>query len=76
MTVAGLLTGGDIFTQLSARGAELTHRLLLPQCSLRYEGDLFLDGMSAAELSEKLGVKIEFVPNDGAALVRSLLGLL
>lgn len=76
VTVAGLLTGGDIFTQLSARGAELGDRLLLPQCSLRYEGDLFLDGMSAAELSKKLGVKIEFVPNDGAALVRSLLGLL
>ena len=37
---------------------------------------MFLCGMSPAQLSEKLGgVNIEFIENDGAALVENLLRL-
>ncbi len=73
ITVAGLLTGQDIAAQLE--GQALGDELLLPSVTLRAEGDLFLCGMTPAELSAKLGVPIRFVGNDGADLVAALLGI-
>ena len=74
ITVAGLLTGKDILAQLQseAMAGRLGDKLLLPKVCLRAEGDLFLDGMTPAELSDALGVKIEFVPNDGYELLAAL----
>ena len=73
VTVTGLLTGRDIAEQLA--GEELGETLYLPRTTLRSEGDLFLCGMSTDELSQKLGVTIEFSENDGAEFVLKLLGL-
>lgn len=73
VTVTGLLTGRDIAEQLC--GKELGETLYLSRTTLRAEGDLFLCGMSPAELEEKLWVKIEFVSNDGGEFVEKLLGL-
>lgn len=73
VTVTGLLTGRDIAEQLYGR--ELGKTLYLSRTTLRSEGDLFLCGMSTDELSEKLGVPIEFSENDGAEFVLKLLGL-
>ena len=73
ITVAGLLTGKDIAEQL--RGKLSCDALLLPATTLRAEGDLFLCGMTPDELSEKLGVPITFVGNDGAALLDAILGI-
>lgn len=74
VTVTGLLTGADLAEQLS--GKPLGDTLYLARTTLRAEGDLFLCGMSPAQLSEKLGgVNIEFIENDGAALVENLLRL-
>ena len=73
VTVTGLLTGRDIADQLA--GEELGETLYLSRTTLRSEGDLFLCGMSTDELSEKLGVPIEFSENDGAEFVLKLLGL-
>ena len=39
------------------------------------EGDLFLCGMSPEELSEKLGVNIEFVSNDGSEFCLKMLAI-
>ena len=74
ITVAGLLTGKDILAQLQseAGAGRLGDKLLLPKVCLRAEGDLFLDGMTPEELSDALGVKIEFVPNDGYELLAAL----
>ncbi len=72
ITVSGLLTGHDIAEQLAGR--PLGEALLLPQNTLRADGDLFLCGMTPAELSEKLGVPLLFVGEDGAELVEALLG--
>ena len=74
ITVAGLLTGKDILAQLQSEAVagRLGDKLLLPKVCLRAEGDLFLDGMTPAELSDALGVKIEFVPNDGYELLAAL----
>ncbi len=70
VTVTGLLTGRDLAEQLA--GKELGETLYLSRTTLRAEGDLFLDGMTPAELSEKLGVPVEFVDNDGGALFDAL----
>lgn len=73
ITVSGLLTGTDIYSQLKDR--ELYDELILPPSVLRAEGDLFLCGMSLSELSEKLNVKIRLSSNDGAGFIRAMLGI-
>ncbi len=72
VTVTGLLTGVDLYDQLSCR--DLGDELLLSRTMLRAEGDLFLCGETPEGLSEKLGVKIRFAENDGADFLFSLLG--
>lgn len=73
ITVAGLLTGTDMAEQLADK--ELGDELLIPEVTLRSEKDLFLCGMSPAELSEKLGVPIRTVSNDGVDLLTAIFGL-
>lgn len=73
VTVTGLLTGRDIADTLS--NAPLGDELLLSRNTLRAEGDLFLCGMSPAELEEKLGVRVGFVENDGGEFLLRLLGI-
>ena len=72
VTVAGLLTGHDVAEQLA--GLPLGEVLLLSRSMLRAEGDLFLCGMSPRELEERLGVRIAFIGEDGAAFVDALFG--
>lgn len=71
ITVAGLLTGKDLYDQLKDK--ELGERLIIPANALRYDRDLFLCGMSLDELSEKLNVKIIPNENDGYALISAIL---
>lgn len=71
VTVAGLVTGGDIAEQLD--GMPLGKRLILPYVMLRAERDLFLDGMTPAQLSERLSVPVTFSESDGASFIRSVL---
>ncbi len=73
VTVTGLLTGRDIADSLGDR--ELGEELLLSRNTLRAEGDLFLCGMSPAELEERLGVSVGFVENDGGEFLLRLLGI-
>lgn len=72
ITVAGLLTGEDYLRTL--RGRELGDALLISRTSLRAEGDLFLCGMSLADMERELGVPVLPVDNDGYALFEALLG--
>lgn len=72
ITVAGLVTGGDLLKQL--QGRELGDALLLPDVMLRREGDIFLDDVSLEELSEALQIQIITVPNDGYALLDAVVG--
>jgi hypothetical protein len=71
VTVAGLLTGGDIAEQLD--GLPLGKRLILPYVMLRAERDLFLDGMTPDQLSSRVGVPVVFSESDGADFIRSVL---
>lgn len=72
VTVAGLLTGVDMASQL--KGLDLGDELLMPQSSLRAEGDLFLCGHSPEWLSETLGVKVTVAGNDASAFIAAVLG--
>ena len=72
ITVSGLLTGKDIYEQLS--GCELYDELLIPQNALRHGEDVFLCGMTVGELSEKLGVKVTPSGADGYELAETILG--
>jgi putative radical SAM enzyme (TIGR03279 family) len=71
ITVAGLLTGSDIKSQLL--GKPLGDELLIPECALRHGEDVFLCGMTVPELSEALGVRIA-PAGDGYDLFLKLLG--
>lgn len=73
ITVAGLVTATDITEQL--KGEDLGDELLIPAVMLRDGGDMFLDSITLSELSEKLGVKITPVENDGFVFVDKLLGI-
>ena len=72
INVAGLLTGGDIISQLS--GKNLGSRLLIARNMLRQGENVFLDDITVEELSEKLGVPIRVVEQDGSDLLHAFLG--
>lgn len=72
VNVSGLLTGGDMIR--AAKGKTLGDELLIPGSTLRSEGDLFLDGVSLAQMQETLGVPVTPVQNDGGKLLSALIG--
>jgi putative radical SAM enzyme (TIGR03279 family) len=72
ITVAGLLTGKDIYEQLKSRS--LGEELFVPATALRAGDDDFLCGMTRAELAEKLGVKVTPAPQDGYEFLELLSG--
>jgi len=71
--VAGLVTGKDLISQLE--GKDLGKRLLIPATMLRHGGDVFLDDVTPQQVDQALGVKLECVMQDGAALAQSIFGL-
>ncbi|MCI8388697.1 MAG: DUF512 domain-containing protein [Clostridiales bacterium] len=71
ITVAGLVTGRDLYSQLQT--CELGERLLIPSVMLRSEGDIFLDDMSIDELSERLGIPITPTDSNGTDFVSKIL---
>lgn len=74
ITVAGLLTGTDMKNQLA--GKTLGDALLIPAACLRAEGDVFLDDLSPANLSEALGgIPILPVENTGRSLIYAALNI-
>lgn len=71
VTVSGLLTGSDLIAELA--GKDLGRAVYISQCMLRDEGDLFLDDLTPAAVSEALGVPVIPVPNDGGALLSHIM---
>ncbi len=70
ITVAGLITGGDIINQL--KGKELGDLLLIPDVMLRHENDKFLDDVTVSDLAEALGVEVRVIHSGGYELVEAL----
>lgn len=73
ITVAGLVTGGDLIRQLQSR-VDGYQALLIPAVMLRHERDLFLDDVSLPQLEKALGLPVIPVENDGAELLQRLRG--
>ena len=72
ITVSGLITGQDLFGQLS--GKDLGDELLLPINMFRSGETVFLDDMTVETLSEKLRIPIRIVDTPGGDLVDGILG--
>ncbi len=74
VTVAGLITGGDLINQLKDK--DLGEVLIIPDVMLRSEGDLFLDNISLEDAKNQLGVEICTVRADsGFELIKEILNL-
>ena len=73
ITVAGLVTGGDLIKQL--RGKELGKRLLIPANMLRSGENVFLDDVTTADVERELGVPVVPVPQDGYELLDAICGI-
>ena len=73
ITVSGLLTGKDIYSQ--TKDKELGEELLIPASALRADDEDFLCGMTLCELSDKLGVKVTPVGNDGYEFAEAVFGI-
>jgi NifB/MoaA-like Fe-S oxidoreductase len=71
VTVAGLVTGGDIMRELERD--EPRGRLLLPRNMLRHGEKVFLDDMRLSDIEARFG-KVRIVEQDGADLLRAMLG--
>ncbi len=69
VTVTGLLSGQDIFTQLSK--TELGEKIILPANCLNFEG-IFLDDWTPKDLEKKLDRPVEFVENDFVSMIGML----
>ena len=72
ITVAGLMTGCDIYEQLKDK--PLGEALYVPATALRREEDDFLCGMTRAELSDKLGTPVIRQDCDGYTFAFTLTG--
>ena len=72
VTVAGLVTGGDLIREL--KGKDLGQKLIIPDVMLRSEGDLFLDNITIDDAEKELGVKICSVcTSSGDALIEEII---
>lgn len=71
ITVAGLLTGGDIISQL--KGQELFDYLILPDVLLRNGEQVLLDDLTVEDIEKALQIKVCIVKSDGKSLVDSVI---
>ncbi len=71
ITVAGLLTGGDIIAQL--QGQTLGDCLLLPEVLLRNGETVLLDDVTLQEIENTLQTNIRIVQSDGKSFIDSII---
>jgi putative radical SAM enzyme (TIGR03279 family) len=71
VSVAGLLTGGDIQRHL-AEGGDLGELVIVPAVAVRDGDGVFLDDGTPADLARDLGVPVKVVGPEPRALLRAL----
>ncbi len=74
ITVAGLITGFDLISQLEPHKAELGDVLLIPKTMLKADEPLFLDDVTVEEAEKALGVTINAVGDEPEDLIEAMLG--
>ncbi|TAH72199.1 MAG: DUF512 domain-containing protein [Anaerolineaceae bacterium] len=73
ITVAGLLTGGDIIKQLQNK--RLGKSLLLPDVLLRHGESILLDDITIEDIERTLQTRISIVQSDGKSFIDTILNL-
>lgn len=71
ITVAGLITGSDLITQL--KGKDLGDTLYIPKVMLRSGENVFLDDVTTDDVERELKVKVCATDCDGAEFISSIL---
>lgn len=71
ITVAGLLTGGDIIEQLKDK--EVYEHLLLPENLLRQGEEVLLDDMTVTDIENALQTKVRIVKLSGWSFIESII---
>lgn len=71
ITVAGLITGTDLISQL--KGKDLGDRLLLTNHMLKSGEPVFLDDVTVDDVQNALQIKVSIVESSGADFVNSLI---
>ena len=71
ITVAGLITGTDLISQL--KGKDLGDRLLLTNHMLKSGEPVFLDDLTVEDVQNALQIKVSIVESSGADFVSSLI---
>lgn len=75
ITVTGLLTGQDILKAIDedrAHGKTLPDVILLPDCTLKADEDIFLDDMTLLDLKEHLETEVVVSPASGEGYLGTL----
>ncbi len=73
ITVTGLITGGDLITQLKDK--ELGEYLILCGDMLKDDADIFLDDVTLDEVKEKLNIEIKVNNDGGIGIIKDILGI-
>lgn len=73
ITVAGLITGGDLIEQL--REKALGKSLLLPDVLLRHGESILLDDITIEDIERTLQTRISIVQSDGKSFIDSILNI-
>ena len=73
ITVAGLVTAGDMIDQL--RGRELGDELLIPRVMLKADEPVFLDDLTVSDVERELGIHIRASRNDGFEYLDAVMGI-
>lgn len=73
ITVTGLITGGDLITQLKDK--ELGEYLILCGDMLKDDADIFLDDVTLEEVKEKLNIEIKVNNDGGIGIIKDILGI-
>ena len=74
VTVAGLVTGGDLINRLTPHKHELGEYVIIPRSMLKADEDIFLDDVTLAQVSEALGVPVIPAGGEPEELLSAMLG--
>lgn len=73
ITVTGLITAGDLISQL--KGRDNGTELLISSSMLMQNSDIFLDDLTVSDVEKELDIKIKTTQNDGYELLDAILGI-
>ncbi len=73
ITVTGLITAGDLISQL--KGRDNGTELLISSSMLMQNSEIFLDDLTVSDVEKELDIKIKTTQNDGYDLLDAILGM-